>query len=67
MSESTAEAGTTTRDNWGPAAALTTDAQAFGHEPNARPVLQMFSSKTLGFRAIVDVLPLEKSARSVTV
>ena len=35
MSESTAEAGTTTRDSRGLAAALTTDAQAFGHKPNA--------------------------------
>ena len=47
MSESTAESGSTTRDSHGLVAALTTDAQAFGHRPNAlvdlRGLGQLFS------------------------
>ena len=49
MSKSTAEAGTTTRDRRGLAAALTTDAQAFGHKPNGRHIYDFFLLENIGF------------------
>ena len=49
MSESTAEGGATTRDSRGLAAALTTDAQAFGHKPNGRHICNYFFLENIGF------------------
>ena len=48
MSESTAEGGATTRDSRGLAAALTTDAQAFGHKPNGRHISNYFFLENIG-------------------
>ena len=48
MSQSTAESGSTTRDSRGLVAALTTDAQAFGHKPNGRHISNYFFLENIG-------------------